>query len=248
LSQYLHRQVAAREAGFVIGEAGAEVVPFEAVPVQPVDPRTAWIEALAALRFYAPETDTKSLEIPPDWSDLVAQQEPAAALPFCLGNFPQAVRSLHLLLSPDLTNLGSLPARPGPALALLSWAEHTVRQGKHPQTLVAVGVLRLAKQLDAAAELLQRSQANVPDSWRAAWANEEAALAWQRGMPKEALSSWDSQDSSVPALFNRGMAALFTDRPRDASDPLRQAVARIPDTSAWHHLGGLYLTLAQMRS
>jgi len=50
---------------------------------------------------------------------------------------------------------------------------------------------------------------------------------------------------SVPILFNRGMAALFLDRPADARAALRTAVEKIPESSGWHHLGRLYLALAE---
>ena len=48
----------------------------------------------------------------------------------------------------------------------------------------------------------------------------------------------------MPVLFNRGMAALFLGRRDEAVAALTQAVAALPDTSAWHHLGHLYLALA----
>jgi len=48
----------------------------------------------------------------------------------------------------------------------------------------------------------------------------------------------------VPVLFNRGMAALFLDRPAEARADLRKATERLPESSGWHHLGRLYLALA----
>jgi hypothetical protein len=44
------------------------------------------------------------------------------------------------------------------------------------------------------------------------------------------------------------MAALFLDEPQKARASLVKAVEHIPDSSAWHHLGRLYLALADMRS
>jgi hypothetical protein len=43
------------------------------------------------------------------------------------------------------------------------------------------------------------------------------------------------------------MAALFLGRPTEAREHLKAAVAGLGETSAWHHLGSLYLTLAEMR-
>src|SRR5437764_1294252 len=80
---------------------------------------------------------------------------------------------------------------------------------------------------------------------RPAW--EEAALAWHAGRREEAARLWAGIEGSVPALFNRGMAALFLGKPAAAVAPLRQAVAQLPESSSWHHLGQLYLTLAEMR-
>ena len=78
-------------------------------------------------------------------------------------------------------------------------------------------------------------------------ANEEAALAWHRGQGEQALALWQTQKDNVPVLFNRGMASLFLGRPPEAQTALRAAVAQLPDTSAWHHLGHLYLALATAR-
>jgi hypothetical protein len=43
--------------------------------------------------------------------------------------------------------------------------------------------------------------------------------------------------------FNRGMAALFCGQHAEARIALSEAVKQLPDTTAWHHLGQLYLTL-----
>ena len=93
-----------------------------------------------------------------------------------------------------------------------------------------------------------KSQGEAPAVWKALRANEEAALAWHRGQAEEALALWRTQKASVPVLFNRGMAALFLGRPTEAQTVLREAVAQLPDTSAWHHLGHLYLALTSARS
>ncbi len=95
--------------------------------------------------------------------------------------------------------------------------------------------------------MIQRHRAAVPAAWQAAWANEEAALAWHRGRPEEAAALWQEQPESLPVLFNRGMAALFLGRPGEARAPLSAAIARLPEDSGWHHLACLYLALAEMR-
>jgi hypothetical protein len=91
--------------------------------------------------------------------------------------------------------------------------------------------------------LIKTHDSSVPPAWRAAWANEKAALAWQRGRFEEARSQWQALPDSVPVLFNRGMAALFCGHPDEARAALTDAVAQLPDTGAWHHLGRLYLSM-----
>jgi hypothetical protein len=244
-TQYLRRRTTAHEAGFAGADPAVEVVPFEAVPVQPIDARLAWTESLAALHFVNPKIDPRSWPVPPDWADLVATQEPTLAVAFALGNFPQAVRNLNpLLQSPTLASLQPAPVSARSLPALASWAS---QQNRFPQLVHALGVLRLAKQFDRAEELVERHQAEVPAEWRTAWANEQAALAWHRGQAEEAVSLWHAQEASVPVLFNRGMAALFSDQPEEARTWLTQAVGQLPEDNSWHHLGRLYLALAEMR-
>ncbi len=249
LAQYLHRQASAQEAGWASADAGAEVVPYEAVPVQPVDARLAWEEALTALEWAQPEADLSAVTVPPEWASLVAGQEPVMGLAFCAGNFPQAVRNLHALLqTADLKDLRPGAARPIAAPMVVSWADEVRRAGRFPDTLVAAGVLRLAKQFAQAEELLALDEGKVPAAWRNACANERAALAWHRGQAEEAIHLWQSQTETIPVRFNRGMAALFSDQPQEARSWLAKAVADLSEDTSWHHLGKLYLALAEMRS
>jgi len=113
--------------------------------------------------------------------------------------------------------------------------------------LLAVGVLRLARQFDDATELLQRHRAAAPAAWQGAWTNEAAALAWHRGQAQLAADLWKQQDSSVPVLFNRGMSALFLGKSAEARPLLEQAVDQLAEDDGWHHLGRLYLALAETR-
>jgi hypothetical protein len=246
MGRFLERQASAHASGLTTGGLSGEVVPFEAAPVQPVEPRLAWEGALAALGYFHPDTKTQSGPVPLDWPSLVTAYEPVVAVALCAGNFPQMVRNLYPLMhEASLSNLRNAPVRPAGLPALLTWADEQARKNEHPQTLVAVGVLRLAQESERAAELLASCQ--VPADWRAAWANEQAALAWHRGQVEKAAASWQAQETSVPVLFNRGMAALFLDRPAESRTWLTQAVEQIPEDDAWHHLGRLYLALAEMR-
>ncbi|HXG08618.1 MAG TPA: hypothetical protein VNK04_02420 [Gemmataceae bacterium] len=248
LARYLQNQASAHQEGLAFADLSGEVIPHEVAPAQPIDPRLAWDEALAAVRWLAPDASVRPGQAPPDWPALVASQESETALAFCAGNFPQLVRDLHLLLrADDLTQLHRPVGRPAAVPGLLAWAEQAERQQQYPQMLLAVGVLRLARQFDLAQDLLDRHKAEVPAAWQRAWANETAALTWHRGKPDAALALWLAQPESVPVLFNRGMAALFLGRPADARPALSRAVQQLPDSDAWHHLGRLYLALAEMR-
>jgi hypothetical protein len=240
-TRYLGRQAEAQALGLGHAEASGDVEPYEAVPVQPVEPRLAWSDAVAVAPFLnAPATDWP---VPPEWPALVAAQEPATAVPFCLGNFPQLVRDLQPLVDGANSVSSPKPGRPLPTGGLTAWAQ---RQKNYPVVLLAAGVLRLARDFDGAETALGRAE-NVPAAWRAVHANESAALAWQRGLHAEALSLWEAQPASVPVLFNRGMALLFLARPAEARELLTQAVAGLKETNAWYHLGQLYLTLANAK-
>jgi hypothetical protein len=248
MARYLGRQTVAQGMGFIRAEAAGEVVPFEAVPVQPVDACVAWGEATAVLRQFQPGTETPTRTAPPDWASLVDGHEPATTLAFAVGNFPQLVRDWQpLLQATDLTSLKRMPTRSLPAARLVEWADQVTSQGRFPEMLLVVGALRLARQYDRAAETLQSREGVVPSEWRGAWANEQAALAWHRGHVDEAAALWRAQPASAPVLFNRGMAALFLGRTPDARSALGKAVTQLPEDGAWHHLGRLYLALAETR-
>ncbi len=248
LARYLQRQAADEAEGFAPVPLLGEVTPYEAVPVQPLEPRLAWDEAAVALRYLSAESP-KAAAAPPDWAALVASHEPTFALAFCAGNFPQLVRDLSPLWHPaDLGGLRPAAGKPAPGLGLTEWAAQGVGKRQFPLAVLAVGTLRLARLYDEAAELLRANRDDVPGAWRDAWANEEAALAWHRGRADEAAALWRGQPASVPVLFNQGMAALFLGRPQAARAGLTRAVEQLPENSAWHHLGRLYLTLADGRA
>lgn len=248
MARYLHNRAEAQAAGLVAAEAAGEVTPYDAAPVQAVEPRLAWDEAVAALRCFASAPSADKLQAPPDWPLLVASQEPAVALAFAVGNFPQLVRHVQPLLhAAKLTELRPTAGRPITVAALLTWVAQAAKKKQYPQLLLGIGALRLARQFDQAEELLRKHRAEVPAAWQAALANEEAALAWHQGQAEAALKLWQAQPDSVPVLFNRGMAALFLGKTTAARAALNQAIGQLPESSAWHHLGRLYLALAQMR-
>ena len=242
-AEYLKGQTAAQAVGLGFAEPGGEVEPFESVPVQPVDPALAWSDALAAVG-HVPAAAKAEWTTPADWPALVAAQEPAVALAFSLGNYPQLVRNLHpLLAGGNPAALRAGPTRGAAAPALVEWARNCTA---YPQLLLAAGVLRLARQFDEADGLLKRNP--PPAEWQATHANEEAALAWHRGDAEAAAALWAKKPESTPVVFNRGMAALFLGDGAAARAALTKAAAALPETSAWHHLARLYLAMAAARA
>src|SRR5260370_7193698 len=92
LGRYLQEQSAAHASGMALPERLGEVVPYDAAPAQPIDPRTAWTEAVTVLQFFH---EGRSAAAPPDWPTLVVTHEPESALAFAARNFPHLVP--HLL-------------------------------------------------------------------------------------------------------------------------------------------------------
>jgi hypothetical protein len=248
MSGFLRRQTDAHRDGLAGIDLTSEVQPYEAGPVQPIDARPAWEEATAVLRLTKITSDDKALKAPPNWPTLVAAHEPAFDLTLSLGNFPQLVRDLHRLLAArDLNELRQVARTSVEVPALVDWSSALAAKPQFPQLLVAVGALRLARQFERAEQIIKASDSAVPTQWRALWENEKAALAWHRGDTETARRIWQSQPESVVVWFNRGMSALFTNRPDEARTALGHAVTQLPETSAWHHLARLYLTLAESR-
>jgi tetratricopeptide (TPR) repeat protein len=240
---YLQRQVTAQADGLGYAESNAEVAPYDTAPVQPVDPRLAWNEARGLFRAFPGLEASGGKSVPPDWPQLVQALEPVVAVPLALGNFPQLIRNPQaLLVTRDLSIWRPTPRRGLGATELLTWARASTDPGSR---LLAAGVLRLAQEFAVAGELLDALKVSGP--WQAVLENEIAALAWQRGQHREALTHWQNQAESTPVLFNRGMASLFLGHPDLAGKLLQEAVASLPDSDSWHHLGQLYLTLAQER-
>jgi len=244
LARFLEKHADAMNAGLAGFDVTAEVTPYDAGPVQPIYPKPAWEEAVAVYNYYR-DGEGKSLPAPPQWPTLVAAHEPAVALAFCSGNFPQLVRNFHLIA--QQANLGALRPQAGrqiDAPALCEWADKIQAKGQFPEVIQAVGALRLAKQFAEADKVIQAFDGKVPAPWQAAWYNEKAALLWQQGKAEQARNLWQAMPASIPVLFNRGMAELFLGNKDKARASLKDAVAQLPESSAWHHLGRLYLTLA----
>jgi tetratricopeptide (TPR) repeat protein len=250
--------LAALTAGFVsriedaetlaaAADALGDVQPHEVSVGYRAEPRLAWQESLEVLAAF--ELKASPIPAPGDWGGLVARQDGVAALPFALANYPQRVRDLGTLLqTPSLGELLPSSAEPAPVSSgLLKWGTKHVDAGNLPHALIAAANYRAAGDFDRAASSLSALKSSVAAEWLPVLANEEAALLWHRGEYAKAAELWSTAPDSVPIRFNRGMAALFLGRATEAQAHLKSAVAGLSETSAWHHLASLYLTLAEMR-
>jgi len=245
--RYVNRPV---DIGSLEAEAAAlgEVEPHEVAIGFRSDPRLAWDEGLSVFAALGLKHDRK-LVFPADWGALVARHESVAAQPMALAGYPQRVRDLtNLLQAVDLTDLrpsgGSQPASP----SLRNWANTQVQKGDPTETLLAAAVLREAHDLDQAEAILKNQRGLLPESFRPACINEEAALLWQAGRAEQALTLWETLPESAVSFFNRGMALLFLEQTGKAREMLQKAVVLLPENLGWHHLGSLYLALAEMRT
>lgn len=244
LTQYLARRA---DLGTAACALEAEVLPFEAVSAPLVEPRLAWDDATLAAKLY--RTDSPKAKMPAEWPTLATAHEPVLALPLCLGNFPQLVRDLHGLIQAErLSSLRPVPSRSANVSALEDQAGDAAARKEFGRYLLTLGLLRIARQFEIARSLWDEHGGKLSAEWRPAAANERAALAWHAGDAETARQQWAKQEASVPVLFNRGMAALFSDRPAEAKTPLVQAVEQLPEENGWHHLGRLYLALAASRA
>jgi hypothetical protein len=245
LARFLSRQADARNAG-IPETPVSEVQPFEAAAFPMVEPRTAWSEAAQAIQMLDPQNVVASVKPPADWAGMVSSPMELLAVPFAAGNFPQLVRDLPTLIkTTKRTDLQPKAPTTNTAPGLETWASQAIRRREFPAALMAIGALRLAGDPNAKV-MLEELRPHVPARWASAFANEEAALAWQTGDAGAANEIWSRLPESAPTCFNRGMAALFSDKPAEARAALTQAITMIPEDNAWHHLARLYLALSQM--
>ena len=244
LAGFLNERAQAQIDGLADFDGDAEVTPYDAGPVQPIDAKLAWTEAVAAANYFHPSVDSEQWPVPPHWASLVAAQEPVIALAFCLGNFPQLVRNFHVILQNFHAADFSLSAGSAVSVpALVDWAQQVAAKKQWAQMLLALGSLRLAKNFAEAEAFVKINDGSIPPAWRAGWDNEKAALAWHQGRTDTARALWNAMEPCVPVLFNRGMAELFGGDAAQGRATLDGVVGQLPETSAWHHLARLYVLL-----
>jgi hypothetical protein len=229
-----------------------EVLPHQAAALVAVDPRGALLEAVEVAEYLvdaksAVRLQLASLKAPPAWATLIRGHEEMFAVPLCLANFPQMLRDVTPFL--ESTRLSSLRPKASRSMdvdEVSEWGRKMLAKGRMAEALFATAVLRVARQFETAEGLLKQIEADWTDAPAGLLLNERAALAWQRGQVEEARALWSKHphQANPAVLFNRGMAALFADQPREAAALLVKAIAGLPEKSAWHHLARLYLVTA----
>jgi hypothetical protein len=229
-----------------------EVLPHQTAGLLAIDPRSALLEAVEAADYLldaksAARLQLSSLKAPVGWGSVIRAHDPMLAVPLCLGNFPQMVRDVAPFLDTNsFATLRPRTARPADADEVFEWGRQMLAKGQMAEALFAAAVLRVARQFDATDELLTKIESGWKDAPAGLVVNERAALAWHRGQGEDAAKLWAAhpQQSSPAILLNRGMAALFADKPREAAGLLMKAIGGLPDKSAWHHLARFYLVAA----
>jgi hypothetical protein len=238
LRNLIERRSAAHASGLAAVDR-SEVEPFEAVPAQVLDPKQAWQEASAAISNVGAG---KPGAAPADWPEIVAAMPPVVALPFAAGHFPQAVRDLQRLAR----SIDSIQDSAESVASLeITKIEAWAAEQSGPPALLAVGMLRLAGQLPRADKLLNKLEKKLLAEFQPFCTNERAANFWAAGKRSEAAKLWSALPETAPVLFNRGLACVFAGDKLSAQIHLPKAVSMIPESSGWHHLGRLYLALAQ---
>jgi tetratricopeptide (TPR) repeat protein len=213
----------------------SEVEPHEVAAGFRVDPRAAWLDAVAPINLGG-NAPPPAVQLPTEWASLVAQPAAAFAVPMAAGHFPQRVKDLQPLLTKfnpsELRPGGSQAALPGFA-GLRNWL---AKNGANNPRVVA-GIARTLGDFDTAEKFLTGLSGAE---------NDRAALLWQQGKCAEALAAWDAMAESPAVQFNRGMARLFLGQIAEARPLLQKAIESIPETSGWHALARLYLAVAEI--
>lgn len=235
-ARQLEESVEKARNGLLPPGEGEMVIPHGTLNEVLVEPAGAWAEAQFCLRFLGKKAPML-LPLVPGWASFSQGLGSISAIPMACGHFPQLMRnpwdlpaSLQEGKAWECTN--SLPemdcwiANPKQRLAC---------------TLIAIGICRLAGELDRAQEYLASIREEIPAEY---YQNEAGACAWAHGQRKAALKHWKSAGDLPMALFNRGLADACAGDFQQAQGCFQEALKAISASSGWHHLAALYLQSA----
>jgi tetratricopeptide (TPR) repeat protein len=105
------------------------------------------------------------------------------------------------------------------------------------RSLIATGICRLGGEHELAERYLYSIKGDIPCE---AFQNELGALEWAKGSHTSARNCWEKGAGLPMADFNLGLAWLADGNRNKAANHFQQALANIPSSSGWHHLGELY--------
>lgn len=235
-TRLLQNRVQQALKGILPPDEGETVLPHSSLTGIAIDPANAWKESQFCLKSALGKAPS-SIPCVPGWVGFIQSMGSFSAMPMASGHFPQAMKNLWDLpegLSGESSwNTGaSLPELEG-------WVNHPKQSvARH---LIATGTCRLSGEHDLAKKYLDAIERDISGE---AFQNEMGALEWARGSHKSARACWEKAESLPMACFNLGLACLADGSKNKATHHFQQAVAAIPSTSGWHHLGELYLQIA----
>lgn len=219
-----------------------EVEPYQATPINWVEPALLWSDALAVAKHLLP---TKAAEtfapsrfpLSSDWSQLVRGLAPQTFVFFALGHAPAMVRDVTQWLAPRST----ADAEEG---NVIPWSPTQDLRREPRDLLMSQACARLGGSMEAAKAWIE--QAEFPADWASLVANERAVLHWARGDRDTARRGWEALPVSPVRDFNLGLAALVDGSSEAATRHFSAAAAKLSDTDPWHHLALLYLTVTDL--
>ena len=116
--------------------AEPEVEPYEVLNGFRTDPRTAYTDAVAALKLLGVKDLPSSL--PPEWASYVQLLPATVAVPMAAGRFPQQVRDLAALLEGEAVHTPTPPSEAGGFNAMRGW----VKKQDNGAAKLAAGIAR----------------------------------------------------------------------------------------------------------
>jgi len=116
--------------------AEPEVEPYEVLNGFRTDPRTAFVDAVAALKLLG--VKDLPLALPPEWASYVQMMPATVAVPMAAGRFPQQVRDLAALLDGEAVHTPTPPSEASGFNSLRNW----VKKQENGAAKLAAGMAR----------------------------------------------------------------------------------------------------------